>query len=64
MLLPILAGTGTAGIVLSLVFRRVTRNKEESASRRRANLIRQRLADQPQVVRRKVEIRLSRGAGG
>jgi hypothetical protein len=50
--------------VLSLVFRRVTRNKEESASRRRANLIRQRLADQPQVVRRKVEIRLSRGAGG
>jgi hypothetical protein len=64
MLLPILAGVGTAGIALSLVFLRAAKSKGEREARRRADLIRQRLQEQPQVVHRKVEIRLGRGAGG
>ena len=63
MLFPIVAGIGVAGIVLVRVSLRAAKSKEERESRRRAGLIRQRLAEQPQVVHRKVEIRLGRSAG-
>jgi len=63
MLFPILAGIGVAGIVLVQVSLRAAKSKEQRESRRRADLIRQRLAEEPPVVDRKVEIRLGRSAG-
>jgi hypothetical protein len=58
MLFSLLSIAGIAGIPLSMAISRMAKNKAERQSRKRAKLIRQRLEEEPRVVRRKVEIRL------
>lgn len=63
VLYTILAGAGLTGILLSMGLIRAAKRKAQRAAHQRAELIRQRLADEPRVEPRKVEIRLGRGAG-
>jgi hypothetical protein len=62
MLATLLAAAGIACIPLSVMFRRAARNREREA-RKRAALIRERLAEEPQVEPRKAEIRLGARGG-
>jgi hypothetical protein len=63
VLFTLLAGAGLTGILLSVGFARAAKHKTQREARKRADLIRQRLAEEPQVERRTVEIRLGRSAG-
>jgi hypothetical protein len=63
MLVTVLTLAGLAGILSIWLLLRASKSKAEREARRRAALIRQRLAEPPQVIHHKVEIRLKRSAG-
>ena len=64
MLFSLVAGAGITGVLVWFGLARVAKSKTERESRRRADLIRQRLAEQqPRVTHHEVEIRLGRSAG-
>jgi hypothetical protein len=63
MWLVVLGAMGIASIPVSLFFRKAAKEKAEREARRRAELIRERLAEEPNVEPRKREIRLGRSAG-
>ncbi len=58
MLAVFLAAIGISSVPLLFVFRRAARSKAERESRRRAEMIRQRLEEKPRVEYRELEIRL------
>jgi len=58
MLAVFLAAASISSVPLLFVFRRAARSKAERESRRRAELIRQRLEEKPRVEYRELEIRL------
>jgi len=54
----LLSIAGIAGIPLSLAYRRAARGRAQREARERADMIRQRLEEQPRMKPRKAEIRL------
>ena len=64
MWLALLGAMGIVSIPLLVFRRKAARSRAEDESRRRADLIRERLAEEPEVQPRKVEIRRGRSAGG
>jgi hypothetical protein len=58
MLAVLLAAVGISSVPVMLLFRRASRSRAERESRRRAEMIRQRLEETPRVEYRELEIRL------
>jgi len=58
MLTVFLAAASISSVPLILLLRRAARSKAERESRRRAEMIRQRLEEKPRVEYRELEIRL------
>ena len=63
VLAAFLAFAGIVCVPLSIAFRRAAKHKAEREARKRADLIRQRLAEEPGPEHRPVEIRLGTHAG-
>jgi hypothetical protein len=54
----LLSIAGIAGIPVSVAYRRAAKERAQREARERADMIRQRLEEQPRMKPRKVEIRL------